>query len=100
MWPEIVSRDPQLRLGRVLCSRLASLGPLVGSGAEELEDSNNVEWFTCRRGPLGVDLWLVRSTLNACFNVDTCTFPAHSGRIHTLAARPVGFMLIGERERS
>ena len=95
-----MSRDPQLRSGRVVRSGLGGLGPLVGSVAKELEDSNVVEWFTCRRGPLGVDLWLVRSALNACFNVDTCTSPAHSGRIYVPAACPVGSKLDGERERA
>ena len=71
MWLEIVSRDWQLRLGRVLCFRLASLGPLMSLVAEELKDSELTELSTCRHGPLGVDLWLVRSTLNACFNVHT-----------------------------
>ena len=100
MWPEIVSRDPQLRTERVLCIWLASLGPLVGSVVEELKDSNLVERFTCRRGPRSVDLWLVWSALNACFNVDTCASPAHSARIYVPATRSVGLNLIGDRERA
>ena len=92
-----MSRGLQVRSARVLRFGLSSVVALVGSVAEELEDSNTIEWSTCRRGPLGVDLWLVRSALNACFNVDTCTSPAHSGRICTPAARPVGLKLIGER---
>ena len=71
MWPEIVSRDRQLRSVRVLGFGLANMAALVSSVAEELTNSNVMEWSTCRRGPLGVDLWLVRSTLNACFNVHT-----------------------------
>ena len=46
------------------------MDPLVGSVAEKLKDSKVMEWSTRRCGPLGVDLWLVWSTLNACFNVD------------------------------
>ena len=65
MWPDIVSRDRQLRSVRVLGFGLASMAALVSSVAEELTNSNIMEWSTCRRGPLGVDLWLVRSTLNA-----------------------------------
>ena len=71
MWPDIVSRDRQLRTVRVVCFVLASMAPLVGSVTAELEYSMLMEWSTCRRGPLGVDLWLVRSTLNACFDVHT-----------------------------
>ena len=47
------------------------MAPLVGSVTEELKDSMLMERSTCRRGPFGVDLWHIRSTLNACFNVDT-----------------------------
>ena len=95
-----MSRGPQVRSARVPRFRLSSLGALVGSVAEELEDSNTIEWSTCRRGPRSVDLWLVRSVLKACFNVDAWASPAHGGRIYVPAACPVGFMLIGERERS
>ena len=68
--------------------------------AEELTDSNVMERFTCRRGPRSVDLWLVRSVLKACVNVDAWTSPAHGGRIYVPAARPLGFKLDGERERA
>ena len=73
---------------------------LVGSVAEELEDSNTIEWSTSRRGPFGVDLWLVRSVLKACFSVDPWVSPAHGGRTYIPAACPVGFKLNGERERA
>ena len=43
----------------------------MGSVAEKLKDSNVVELLTRRRRPLRADLRLVRSVLNACFNVDT-----------------------------
>ena len=46
------------------------MAPLVGSVAKELKYSNVNEWFTCRRGPRSVDLWLVCSALNACFSVN------------------------------
>ena len=76
------------------------MAPSVGSVAEEVKDSNVNEWSTCRRGPLGIDLWLVWSALNACFNVDAQASPAQGGRICMLAARPVGFKLNGDRERA
>ena len=95
-----MSRDPQVRSAHVFRSGPASMTPSVGSVAEEVKDSNVNVWSTCRRGPLGVGLWLVRSVLSACFNVDARASPAHSGRIYVPATHPVGFMLIGERERS
>ena len=60
---------------RVFFFGLASMAPVVGSVAAELTYFMLMERSTCRRRPLGVDLWLVRSTLNACFNVDTRTSP-------------------------
>ena len=95
-----MSRDRQVRSARVLCFGLASLGPLVGSVAEKLKDSKMIEWSTRRCGPLGPGLRLVRSALNACFNVDAQASPAQGGRICMLAARPVGFKLNGDRERA
>ena len=95
-----MSRGPQVRSARVLRFGLSSLVALVGSVAEELEDCNIIEWPTCRRGPRSVDLWLVRSVLKACFNVDAWASPAHSGRIYVSAACPVGFTSVGERERA
>jgi len=93
----IVSRDRQLRSGRVLCFRLASLGLLMSAVAEELKDSELMELSTCRRGPLGIDLRLVWSALNACFNVVAWASPAYGGCLYVPAARPVGFKLIGDR---
>jgi len=95
-----VSRGPQVRSARVLRFGLSSLVALVGSVAEELEDCNIIEWSTCRRGPLGVDLWLVRSVLKACFNVDAWASLAHDGRIYVPAACSVGVKSVGERERA
>ena len=95
-----MSCGPQARSARVLCFVLSSLVALVGPVAEELKDFNIVVCSTCRRGPFGGDLWLVRSALNACFNVDARTSPAQGGRICMLAAHPVGFKLNGDRERA
>ena len=95
-----MSRGPQVRSARVLRFGLSSLGALVGSVAEELEDCNIIEWSTCRRGPRSVDLWLVLSVLKACVNVDAWASPAHGGRIYAPAACPVGFKSVGERERA
>ena len=59
-----MSRAPQLRSGRVLRFGSASSDALTSSVAEELTDSKLMEWSTRRCGPLGVDLRLVRTTLN------------------------------------
>ena len=67
MWPDIVSRDWQLRSVRARCFGLASMATLIGSVAEELSNSNVMERSTCGCGLLGVDLWLVSSALNECF---------------------------------
>ena len=50
-----MSCDRQVRSARVLCFGLASMGQLVGSVAEKLEDSKVMEWSTRRCGPLGVE---------------------------------------------
>ena len=100
MRPEIVSRDRQLRWTRVLCFWLASMAPLMSSVAEKLRDSVLMKRSTCRCGPLGVDLRLVRSMLYICSNVDAWASPAYSGRIYTPAARYVGFKLTREDARS
>ena len=50
-----MSRDRQARSERVLRFGLASLDALTSSVAEELTDSNFMEWFARRCGPLGVD---------------------------------------------
>ena len=70
MWPEIVSRDWQLRSVRVLGFWLASMAPLMSSVAEKLRDFVLMKRSTCRCGPLGVDLWLVGRTFNEWFNVE------------------------------
>ena len=95
-----MSRDRRFDRHVVFCSGPASMAPLVGSVAKELKYSNVNEWFTCRRGPRSVDLWLVRSVLKAFVNVDAWASPAHDGRIYVPAVWPVGFKSVGERERA
>ena len=99
MWPEIVSRDRQLRSVRVLGFGLASMAALVSSVAEELTNSNVMEWSTCCRGPLGVDFVHVARTFNECFNVELWLLTAHSSRVSMLAACPVDLKLNGGRAR-
>ena len=94
-----MSRDPQARSARVLRFGVASMGALVGSVAKKLKDSKVMKWSTRCCMPLGVDLRLVRSVLNACFNVDARAPPANGGRIYVAATCPVGLKLIGERAR-
>ena len=97
MWPEIVSRDWQLRSVRVLGFWLVSMATLIRSVAEELKDSNVIERSTCRRGPLGAYRRLVRTALNAWPNVEIWPYPAYGSRICVPSARPVGPTLIGDR---
>ena len=70
-WPEIVSRSRQLRSARLLCLGVVSLSQLSGTVAKELTDSIFTVWFAHRGGLLGVDLLLVWSMFNACFNMKT-----------------------------
>ena len=100
MWPEIVSRDRQLRSVRVLRFGLASMATLVGSVAEELKDSKVMERSTCRCGPLGVDSRLVWRTIKMWSNVDERPCPANGSRFYTPSGRPVGLKLIGGREHT
>ena len=74
--------------------------PLVGSVAEELEDSMLIERSTCRCGPLSVDLWLVRRTFNEWFNVELWPLPAHSSRAGMRAACVVDLKWNGGRARA
>ena len=57
----------------------------MSSVVEELKDSQLTEQSTCRRGPLGIDLRLVWSALNACFNVVSWASPAYGGRVYVSA---------------
>ena len=95
-----MSRAPQLRSGRVLCFGPASLGTLMGSVAEKLEDLMIMQWFTRVDGPVNGDFPLVWRTLNACLNVETMATPANGGRIYVPAVGPDGLKLIGCRERA
>ena len=99
MWPEIVSRDRQLRSARVLRFGLASIAPLVGSVAEELKDSILIKWSTRVVGPHGVDFVHVSRTFNEWFNVELCPLPAHDSRSGIRAACPVDLKLNGGRAR-
>ena len=95
-----MSRHRQLRSGRVLRFGLSSLGPLVGSVAETFKDSMLVERFTHRGGPHSGDFRRVWRTLNDMFNVDARPSPADGRRICTLATRPVGLKMFGDRARA
>ena len=95
-----MSRDPQLRSARVLCFRLASFCPLVGSVAEELKDCKVVERSTCRRGPAGVDFVHVTRTFNEWFSVELWLLPAHGSRAGMRAACVVDLKLVGGSARA
>ena len=100
MWLQVVSRARQLRSERVLGFGLASMATLMGSVAEELTNSNVMEWSTCRCRPLGVDFVHVARTFNEWFNVDLWLLPAHGSRIGSRAACPVHLKLIDGRARA
>ena len=53
---KVVSRDRQLRSGRVLRVGVASLGQLTRAMDKELKDSDLTERSTCAGGPLDVEL--------------------------------------------
>ena len=99
-WPEIVSRDRQLRSVRVLRFWPASMTTLVGFVAEELTNSNLVEWSTRVVGPHGVDFVHVATTFNEWFNVELWLLPAQGSRVGILTACPVDLKLIGGRARA
>ena len=67
-----MSRDRKLQPGRVLCFRLASLGPLISSVAEKLKDSDLLKRCTYRRGPLGIDLRLLSGRRSMCCQTLIC----------------------------
>ena len=56
---KVVSRDRQLRSGRVLCVGVAVLGQLTRAMAKELKNSALAERSTCAGGPLDVELLCV-----------------------------------------
>ena len=95
---KVVSRDQQLRSGRILRVRVASLGRNTRTMAKELKESKFMERSTCVGGLLDVDLQRVRRTRHMCFNVEIWPYPAYGSWIHTPAARSVGLKLNGGRE--
>ena len=94
----VVSRDQQLRCGRVLRVRVASFGQTTRTMAKELKESKFMERSTCAGGPLDVELQCFWRTLNVWLNVEIWPYPAYGSWIHTPAARPVGLKLNGGRE--
>ena len=67
---KVVSRDQQLRSGRILRVGVASLGRLTRAMDKELKDSKFMERSTCAGGPLDVELQRVWRTLNVWLNVE------------------------------
>ena len=70
MWTKVVSRDRQLRSGRVLRIWAAAVARLVGSVAEKLYDSKLAMRFAYDGRLLGADSWCVWRTLNAWLDID------------------------------
>ena len=95
MWPEIVSRDRQLRSVRVLRFWPASMATLVGPVAEKLKDSMLTKLSTRVVGPHGVDFVHVARTFNEWFNVELWPLPAHGSRHSMRAACLVDLKLNG-----
>ena len=77
----VVSRDQQLRPGRVLRVGVASLGRLTRAMAKELKESKFMERSTCAGGLLDVELQRVWRTLSVCFNVEIWPSPAYGSWI-------------------
>ena len=73
----VVSRDRQLRSGRVLRVGVASLDRMTRAMAKDLKDSILSERPTCVGGPLDVDLQRVWRTRSASFNVEIWACPAY-----------------------
>ena len=61
---KVVSRDQQLRSGRVLRVGVASFDRLTRAMDKELKDSDLSERSTCAGGPLDIELQRVWRTLN------------------------------------
>ena len=76
-WPEIVSRDRQVRSVRVLRFWLASMVPLVGSMAEKLTNSILIKWSARVVGAHSVDFVHVSRTFNVWSSVETWPCPAN-----------------------
>ena len=95
---KVVSRDQQLRSGRILRVGVATLGRMTRAMDKELKDSDLTEHSTCAGGPLDVELQRVWRTLDLWLNVEIWPYPAYGSWIHTPAARSVGLKLNGGRE--
>ena len=95
---KVVSRDQQLRSGRVLRVGVASFDRLTRAMDKELKDSDLSERSTCAGGPLDVELQRVWRTLDLWLNVEIWPFPAYGSWIHTPSARSVGLKLNTDRE--
>ena len=95
---KVVSRDQQLRSGRVLRVVVASLGRLTRTMDKELKDSDLTERSTCAGGPLDVELQRVCRTLNVWSNVEIWPCPAYRSWIYMSSARSVGLKLNSGRE--
>ena len=94
---KVVSRDRQLRSGRVLRVGVASLGQLTRAMDKELKDSDLTERSTCAGGPLDVELQRVWRTLNVWLNVEIWPCPAYGSWIGMPTVWTVGLKLIGGR---
>ena len=95
---KVVSRDQQLRSGRILRVGVASLGRLTRDMDKELKDSDLTERSTCAGGPLDVELQRVCRTLNVWSSVEIWPCPAYESWIHIPAAQSVGLKLNSGRE--
>ena len=95
---KVVSRDRQLRSGRVSRVGVASLGRMTRTMDKELKDSDLTERSTCAGGPLDVELQRVCRTLNVWSSVEIWPCPAYESWIHMPAAHSVGLKLNGGRE--
>ena len=73
---------------------------LVSSVAEELTNSNFMEWSTRVVGPHGVDFVHVSRTFNEWFNVELWPLPAHGSRAGMWAACLVDLKWNGGRART
>ena len=82
----VVSRDRNLRYGRVLGVRVASLGRITRAMAKELRESMFMERSTCAGGLLDVDLQRVWRTRSVCFNVEIWLSPAYGSWVRMPAA--------------
>ena len=82
----VVSRDRNLRYGRVLGVRVASFGRNTRAMAKELRESKFMERSTCAGGPLDVELQCFWRTLNVWLNVEIWPSPAYRSWVRMAAA--------------